>query len=177
MSSTVSNYNPTYVDAQQMGMEEKNPYIGRNRAERINSIIKQCYNTLLSQTDQKQQSRRTLTQLVSIKTNRVYDLRDQGFGEFHTISFTLNTSGFTAGTVYPLLVIKKGTPGTDNISFMGVNSQTAPSKYLNSYGYFIYTYSEMAEEQQVSFYCVSDPGSTSYGCFLNLIYQINQDVN
>lgn len=177
MSSTVSNYNPTYVDERQMGQNENDPYIGKNRAEKINSIIKQAYNQLVAHTDQVQEEKKTLKQLVSQKTNRVYSLRDVGFGEFHTISFTLNTAGMVKDKIYPLLVIKKGTAINEDISFLGVNDQDAPSKFLNSYGYFLYTYSDIAEEKQISFFCYDTPPNSSFGCFLNCLYSIDSKVN
>lgn len=173
MSSTVSNYTPTYVDEKQMGQDEKDPLIGKNRAEKINSIIKQAYNQLVSHTDQPQEAKKTLEQLVIQKSNRVIGLRDVGFGEFHTISFALNTEGMVAGEVYPLLSIKKGKSVNGDIAFLGVNSKTTPTKYLNSYGYFVFSESKIANEMQVSFFCDSAPGATTYGCFLNLLYEID----
>lgn len=174
MSSTVSGFFPIFVDESQMGKDEKDKMLGKNRADKINGIIKQCYNQLISKTEQEQLKKETAKQLIKQKSNRITSLKDVGFAEYHTLSFVLNTSDMKNGNIYPLFEIKKGMKINDDISFFGVNSQISPDKFLNNYGFFLYTTNDIKQQQQISFYAYSDLPPTSFGVFLNCLYKIEE---
>lgn len=155
-----------------MEVGETKPMIGKQRADKINSIIKQSYNQLIATTSQHRISREVVNQLVQKVANRVLNLRDIGFLNFHTLSFTLNTAGLKKDKTYPLIAIKPGQIITDDVQFLGVNDNNAPTNFLNNYGFFYYTSNKIAKEMQISFRCIRDCPSTTFGVYMTVLYNI-----
>ena len=174
--STVSDFAPIYVSEEQMGAGETKPLLGKQRADKINAIIKQCYNQLVATTSQHKQRVETTNQLITNTSNRILNYRDIGFLMYHTISFIFNTDGLKSGKTYPLIVIKDGDYINDDINFLGVNNANKPSDFINNYGFFLFTYNPLAKEKQISFRCLRNCPSTTFGVYMTLLYEIKDKV-
>lgn len=170
--STVEDYSPLYCNEVDMGKFEFNEQLAKARADKINSIVKQTYNALVSHTTQSQDEPFRLTQMVTKNSNRCLEIRDFGYMAFRCLSFVFNVTNLKANSITTLFVIKDGLKINEYITFLGTNSTTSPNLILNNYGYFIYSTEEITGETTVCFYCLNDCPSTTFGVFCNLNYQV-----
>lgn len=162
---------PIFVNAIQMGEGEDDPLIGEQRADKVNGIIMNLYKSLMENGDQIQLDNTPLTNIVKKYSNRIYDVIDTGFLFYRNLSFVLDTAGMKKDGVYSLFEIQSGVPMVEDLVFLGVNSDTAPTDILNNYGFFYYT-SDDNGNMQISFYCVKDAPSTNFGVYIGFLYRI-----
>lgn len=172
VKSTVEQFNPLYCNEVDMGKYEFNGLLAKQRAEKINSIVKQTYNALVAHTTQSQDEPFRLTQMITKNSNRALEIRDFGYMAFRCLSFVFNVTNLKANSITTLFVLKNGYAVNNYITFLGTNSSTNPTQILNNFGYFIYSTEEITGNTTIAFYCIEDCPATTFGVCCTMNYQV-----
>lgn len=144
------------------------------QVEKANNIISSAYNEFINKTNQTKINSVTDWSITKRTSTRVGEYHDNCFETFCHLSFYFNSSGFTANSNQAVFTIKAGTPLT-GITFLGVNSYTSPSDFLNNYGYFTFTFNASVQEYHISFVSYSaDLPNTSWGVYMTFAYSAKE---
>lgn len=152
---------PVFADKEKMNEQQ---------VEKTNAIIQNMYNEFIDKTTQPEITGVDSWQVTMRANSNVGEYHDACYLNYCTLSFYFNSSGYTAADRPIVFKIKAGVNLSD-ITFLGANSTTSPTDYLNNYGYFLFTVNRITNEYFISFQPYFDCPSTSWLVNMTFMYQ------
>lgn len=172
--SSVS-YFPILADSNEMDKDQKKK--AEAQSSKVNSIISSMFDDYTVKTTQGQQTTNYTYRASSYRSQIVDRVKDACYNEFGNLSFDFYAINIKKETLTPVLRLSVENI-IGNIIFVGLDDLDKPSTNLASYGTFILTKNEIANEQQLSFYAYSNVPEKIYHCSLQfIVYNVNKDVS
>lgn len=161
-----TSYYPMFVDSREMssGSDKKDTA----QASKTNEIIQSMYDDLTTKTTQGQINTNDTYRASSYRSQLVDNVKDICYNEFCNMSFDFYSVGLKAKSITPVLKLNIDSIVGD-VLFMGVDDIEKPTDTLSSYGTFIITYNDIADEKQLSFYAIEDVPDKVWKCSVQMI--------
>lgn len=161
-----TSYYPMFVDSREMssGSDKKDTA----QASKTNEIIQSMYDDLTTKTTQGQINTNDTYRASSYRSQLVDNVKDICYNEFCNMSFDFYSVGLKAKSITPILKLNIDSIIGD-VMFVGLDDIEKPTDTLASYGTFIITYNDIADEKQLSFYAVEDVPDKVWRCSVQMI--------
>lgn len=161
-----TSYYPMFVDSREMssGSGKKDTA----QASKTNEIIQSMYDDLTTKTTQGQINTNDTYRASSYRSQLVDNVKDVCYNEFCNMSFDFYSVGLKAKSITPVLKLNIDSI-VGGVLFMGLDDIEKPTDNLSSYGTFIITYNDIADEKQLSFYAVEDVPDKVWKCSVQMI--------
>lgn len=161
-----TSYYPMFVDSREMssGSDKKDTA----QASKTNEIIQSMYDDLTTKTTQGQINTNDTYRASSYRSQLVDNVKDICYNEFCNMSFDFYSVGLKSKSITPVLKLNIDSIVGD-VLFMGVDDIEKPTDTLSSYGTFIITYNDIADEKQLSFYAIEDVPDKVWKCSVQMI--------
>lgn len=161
-----TSYYPMFVDSREMssGSDKKDTA----QASKTNEIIQSMYDDLTTKTTQGQINTNDTYRASSYRSQIVDNVKDICYNEFCNMSFDFYSVGLKAKSITPVLKLNIDSIIGD-VMFVGLDDIGKPTDTLASYGAFIITYNDIADEKQLSFYAVEDVPDKVWHCSVQMI--------
>lgn len=161
-----TSYYPMFVDSREMssGSDKKDTA----QASKTNEIIQSMYDDLTTKTTQGQINTNDTYRASSYRSQIVDNVKDICYNEFCNMSFDFYSVNLKAKSITPVLKLSIDSLIGDVI-FVGLDDINKPTDTLASYGTFIMTYNDIADEKQLSFYAVEDVPDKVWHCSVQMI--------
>ena len=140
------------------------------QVDKTNTIINSAYTEFLNKTTQQTITKIDQWQVTKRANTNVGEYHDNCFENWCHLSFYFNTTSLQAGKSVVVFTLKQGSV-LSAITFLGTDSLTAPTDYLNNYGYFTFTYNPDLKEYHISFVPYVDMPSISWAVYLTFSYE------
>ena len=157
---------PSFADKKEMssGSDEKDAA----QANKTNEIIQSMYDDLVIKTTQGQINTNDTYRASSYRSQIVDNVKDICYNEFCNMSFDFYSVNLKAKSITPILKLNIDSIIGD-VMFVGLADINKPTDTLASYGTFIITYNDIADEKQLSFYAVEDVPDKVWHCSVQMI--------
>lgn len=161
-----TSYYPMFVDSREMssGSDKKDTA----QASKTNEIIQSMYDDLTTKTTQGQINTNDTYRASSYRGQLVDNVKDICYNEFCNMSFDFYSINLKAKSITPVLKLNIDSI-IGGVMFVGLDDIDKPTDTLASYGTFIITYNDIADEKQLSFYAVEDVPDKVWHCSVQMI--------
>lgn len=161
-----TSFYPMFVDSREMssGSDKKDTA----QANKTNEIIQSMYDDLTTKTTQGQVTINDTYRASSYRSQLVDNVKDICYNEFCNMSFDFYSVNLKKESITPVIKLNIDSI-VGYVLFMGVDDIEKPTDTLSSYGTFIITYNDIADEKQLSFYAIEDVPDKVWKCSVQMI--------
>lgn len=125
------------------------------QARKINEIISSMFDDFTVKITQTDKTYNTTYRASSYRSQLVDNVKDVCYNEFCCLSFDFYSVNLERGKVYPVLRLNVDRI-LGEILFLGIDDENRPTDNLANYGTFVFTYNDIADEKQLSFYALQN---------------------